>query len=44
MEFTDDITFQIHQADTIFAQIDQNGDCQLSLQEFEAYVAKRNSN
>ena len=43
MEFTDDITFQIHQCDTIFSQIDQNGDCQLNIHEFEAYVSKRNS-
>ena len=38
MDFTDDIIFQIHQCDTIFSQIDQNGDHQLNMKEFEAYV------
>ena len=42
MELSSDLIFQIYQCDTIFSKIDQNGDCQLSLKEFEDYVHKVN--
>ena len=42
MELSSDLIFQIYQCDTIFSRIDQNGDCQLSMQEFEDYVHSMN--
>ena len=43
MELSSDLIFQIYQCDTIFSRIDQNGDCQLSMKEFEDYVHNRNT-
>ena len=40
--FTDDFVKQVHTCDTLFADIDTAGDNQISLQEFQVYVAKRN--
>ena len=43
MEFTDELIFEIQVCDRLFKTIDKDGDCQLSLDEFEAYVKQRNS-
>ena len=42
MEFNDELLFEIQVCDTLFKNIDKDGDCQLSLIEFETYVRKRN--
>ena len=41
MIFDKETIAAIYECDVLFADQDQNGDCQLSMMEFEAYVRKR---
>ena len=41
-DFSDKFIKEVHTCDTLFADIDTSCDCQISMDEFKAYVAKRN--
>ena len=41
--FDDKYISVIRECDNLFTDIDTNGDCQLNMNEFEAYVRKRSS-
>ena len=43
LNLSHELIVQIHQCDTLFADIDTVKDRRLSFEEFEAYVTKRNS-